>query len=54
MFIKIYDTNYFIIIDDKSVYDIFNEIYTRMNKEFISTKEKRKIIAEIKQQIKNV
>lgn len=52
MFIKIYNTNYFVDTRKKSVHDIYEEIFSRMNKTFISLEEKRHIISEICKQLK--
>lgn len=51
MFIKINNTNYFVDTRKKSVHDIYEEIFSRMNKTFISLEEKRHIISEICKQM---
>lgn len=51
MFIRIKDTNYFILIENKSPKDIYEEIFSRMNIQYISYKEKREIISSIKKQL---
>jgi SpoVK/Ycf46/Vps4 family AAA+-type ATPase len=51
MFIRFNGVNYFIIPDEKTPLEIYNELFTRMNKPFLSHKEKRKILAEITKQI---
>lgn len=52
MFIKINDTNYFVIPDGKSVGDIYNEIFGRMGKTYITSQEKREMLSAIKKQLK--
>ncbi len=51
MFIKIYNINYFVIIDNKSPLEIFDEIFPRMEIQKITKLEKRKMISEIKKQL---
>ena len=51
MFIKIGTTNFFIITDNKTPYDIYREIIARMNKQFISKREKGEILQQIYQQL---
>lgn len=54
MFIKINNINYFIHnAERKSVKQIFVEIFSRMNKSFISEQEKRNIYSQITNQIKS-
>ena len=51
MFIKIDDTNYYVLnAKRKSPRKIFDEIFSRMNKTFISDNEKRRIYSLILQQ----
>lgn len=52
MFIRIDNVNYFVIPDDKSPIEIFNEIFARMEAKRISNTEKRKILSEIKKQLR--
>lgn len=52
MFIKIDDTNYYVITEGKSIQDIYQEIFSRMNTNKISAKKRREIIHEIKKQTK--
>ena len=52
MFVKIGSINYFVIADNKSVQDIFQEIFCRMNRSFISEKEKREILSAIRKQVR--
>lgn len=51
MFIHVNDTNYFIIPDDKTPQQIFDEIFSRMNVNFISYEERRKIISDIRKEL---
>lgn len=51
MFIHINDTNYFIIPDDKTPQQIFDEIFSRMNITFISYEDRRKMISDIKKEL---
>ncbi len=52
MFVKVYDTNYFIAdAKNKTVKQIFTEVFTRMNKSFVSEQEKRNIYSQITDQI---
>ncbi len=51
VFIKIYKSNYFVIIDNKSPLEIFDEIFPRMEIQKITKLEKRKMISEIKKQL---
>jgi hypothetical protein len=53
MFIKIDKIYYFILHELKSVNTIFEEIFKRMNKNFISNKEKQNVLYQIKTQLKN-
>ena len=52
MFIRIDDTNYFVITEGKSTQDIYREIFSRMNTNKISAKKRREIIHQIKNQTK--
>ena len=52
MFIRIDDTNYFVLTEGKSTQDIYLEIFGRMNDQKISAKKRREIIHEIKKQTK--
>jgi len=52
MFLKVGNVNYFVITDNKTPSDIFNEIFSRMQEQKLSFQEKRKILSEIKKQIK--
>lgn len=52
MFIKIENVNYFVIPDDKSVFEIYEEIFARMEVQKITNLQKRKILSQIKRQIK--
>lgn len=51
MFFKIDNVNYFVIPDEKSSNDIFQEIFARMQTHYITEQEKRKILAEIRKQL---
>lgn len=51
MFIRIKGINYFVIPEEKSVQEIYEEIFTRMDSSFISNTEKRKIVYQIKKQL---
>ena len=52
MFIKVDQTNYYIEeAQNKTVEQIFAEIFSRMNKQFISEQEKRYIYSQIANQI---
>jgi hypothetical protein len=51
MFIKIESTYYFINIKNKSTQQIYQEIFGRMNKQFLTSEEIRKIHYEIRKQI---
>jgi len=51
MFFKIDNVNYFVIPDEKSTNDIFQEIFSRMQTQYIADEEKRKILAEIRKQL---
>lgn len=51
MFIKIDNVNYFVLVEDKTIGQIYSEILGRMAKSFISEKEKRKIINQIESQM---
>lgn len=54
MFIKINNINYYIQnAEQKSVKQIFHEIFSRMSKSFVSEQEKRNIYSQITNQIKN-
>jgi hypothetical protein len=53
VFIKIQNINYFVVIDNKSPLEVYNEIFSRMNKTRISMKEKKEMIFEITKQIHN-
>lgn len=53
MFVKINSVNYFVIPDNKSISQIYYEIISRMNKHTFSKTEKRYIISQIKEQLKN-
>ena len=54
MFLKINNVYYFIQnIEQKSVKQIFAEVFSRMSKSFLSEQEKRNIYSEIVNQIKN-
>lgn len=52
MFVKIKNINYFITEINKPIMEIYNDIFARMNKRYISHKEKREIISEIKSQVR--
>lgn len=52
MFFKVKGVNYFVVPDEKSAQEIYDEIFTRMNSSFISSKEKRKLVYQIKKQLK--
>ena len=51
MFVKIDNVNYFVLEEGKTALDVFNEIFVRMEKQYLSNEEKRKIIATIRSQI---
>nr|QMP83071.1 MAG: hypothetical protein [Caudoviricetes sp.] len=52
MFIKIENVNYFVIPDNKNVSEIYEEIFSRMEVQKITNLQKRKILSQIKKQIK--
>lgn len=52
MFIKIDDVNYFVIVDDKSPNEIFDEIFARMQIKKMPRLEKRRIMIKIKNKLK--
>lgn len=52
MFFRIDDTNYYVITDGKNVLQIFEEIFGRMDRSFISYTEKQKMISSITRQLK--
>lgn len=51
MFIKIDNTNFFIIPDNKTPNDIVTEIFQRMNKQFISKRERSYILEQVLKQL---
>lgn len=53
MFVKIDSVNYYIIPDGKSITQIYYEIISRMNKHTFSKTEKRYIMSQIKEQLRN-
>lgn len=53
MFIKVENTNYFIIPDGKSISQIYYELISRMDKYKFTKTEKRYIMSQIKEQVKN-
>ena len=52
MFLKVGNVNYFVITENKTPIEIFEEIFTRMQDQKISSREKRNIISSIKEQIR--
>jgi hypothetical protein len=51
MFIKIKDTNFFIIPDDKTPQQIVTEIFLRMNKQFLTKRERSDILEQVLKQL---
>jgi hypothetical protein len=51
MFIKINDTNFFIIPDNKTPNQMVTEIFLRMNKPFLSNRERSDILEQVLKQI---
>lgn len=51
MFISINNVNYFIIPDNKSPNEIVSEIFLRMNKQFISKRERSDILEQVLKQL---
>jgi len=51
MFIKIESTYYFVNVENKSIEQIYQEIFGRMNKQFLTSQEIRKIHSDIRKQI---
>ena len=52
MFIKIDNVNYFVIVDGKTPTEIYEEIFARMEIQRITNLQKRKILSQIKKQLK--
>ena len=50
MFIKVYDTNYF-ILHKKPIEEIYQEIIRRMNIKYIPNEMKKEMINQIRKQI---
>jgi hypothetical protein len=53
MFININSVNYFIITDGKSPNQIVTEIFLRMNKQFISKRERSDIFEQVLKQLQH-
>jgi hypothetical protein len=51
MFVRVNNNNFYINPKNKTVSEIYYEIFARMNKTKITPPEKRKIISEIKKQL---
>jgi hypothetical protein len=51
MFIHIKNINYFVIPDGKSIFEIYREIFSRMNLRWMPDSERRLIMREIRTQI---
>jgi lipoate-protein ligase A len=51
MFIRINNVNYFVITDNKTPREIYEEIFSRMNKTYMSVREKKEMMFEITKQI---
>lgn len=53
MFIKVDSINYFIIPDGKTIPQIYYELISRMDKHKFTKTEKRYIMSQIKEQVKD-
>ena len=51
MFISINSTNYFIIPDNKTPNQIVSEIFLRMNKQYLSKRERSDILEQVLKQM---
>lgn len=53
MFIKIDNKNYYVNPSNKSVENIYYEVFSRMDEKYISNKRKRSILSLIIKELKN-
>ena len=53
MFIKIDNTNFFIIPDNKTPNQIVTEIFHRMDKQFLSKRDRSDILEQVLKQIQH-
>ena len=51
MFVKVNSTNYYINPENKTPIQIVDELFLRMNKEFISTQEKNSLLKKVTNQL---
>lgn len=53
MFININSVNYFVIPDNKTPSQIVSEIFLRMNKQFLSKRERSDILEQVLKQLQS-